>query len=73
MEIGTPEWSALTQLRARLIRKKVRGELTPAEAMELEAANELSLATINRTYPFEPDPRITAIIARYDTEHNDGE
>ncbi len=48
---GTPEWGQMNRRRAELIRKNLRGELSPAEREEYERLQRLSLAALESSLP----------------------
>lgn len=48
---GTPEWARMNRRRGELIRRKVRGSLSPVENEELEWLQRETLAAVDRTFP----------------------
>jgi GNAT superfamily N-acetyltransferase len=49
---GTPEWGQMNQRRAELIRKDISCQLTPAEQVELDRLQRLSLAAVDEVFPY---------------------
>jgi hypothetical protein len=51
---GSPEWGRLNRRRGELIRRKVRGGLSPGEDEELEWLQRETLAAVDRAFPRPP-------------------
>ena len=49
--VNTPEWDAMNERRAELIRKDLAGVLTPAEREEYERLQRMSLAAVVSAFP----------------------
>jgi hypothetical protein len=48
---GTAEWGHMNRLRAELIRKKIRGELSSAERVQLDFLQRRSLEELEHSFP----------------------
>jgi len=53
--VNSPEWDAMNERRAKLIRKDLDAGLTPAERTEYERLQGLTLAAVQRAFP-RPNP-----------------
>jgi hypothetical protein len=49
--VNTPEWDAMNERRAELIRKDLEGGLSAAERQEYERLQRLSLAAAGKAFP----------------------
>jgi hypothetical protein len=49
--VGTPEWGRMNRVRANLIRKKLRGELTEAEQRQYEWLQRRTLEALDAAFP----------------------
>src|SRR5438270_13962967 len=49
--VNTPQWDAMNERRAELIRKDLGGGLTPAERVEYERLQRLSQAAAVKAFP----------------------
>ena len=49
--VGTAAWGEMNRRRAELIRKKIRGELSPEEQALYEALQRRSLEALERAFP----------------------
>ncbi len=58
--VNTPEWDAMNERRAELIRKDLREGLTPDERQEYERLQWMSLAAVVQAFP-RPKPDFEAL------------
>jgi hypothetical protein len=56
IQVGTPEWDALTERRAELIHKKNREGLDEVEQVEFDRLQRMSLDVVNATFPRPKSP-----------------